>query len=226
MIPVILKDSRIRGMAAAAALVLAAACGGDDEPDAAATVVADTVAVVPASVAALDSARGAAAPAVQPNAAVLDSGMTATRAADVAAAAPAPEGPVSLETLKNYRLTLPRLRTLVQAGQNIAALQARRPELRDSMRIPTMDPNLLYQKLNSIPAAREAVTRAGMTPREYALATAALIQASMVHELRRQGQAPEGDFNEANVQFVTENIEEIQAIMRGAGAAPPAQRPD
>ncbi|MBW3572257.1 MAG: hypothetical protein KY467_14240 [Gemmatimonadetes bacterium] len=222
----ILKDSCVRGLAAAGALLIAAACGGDDEPQAAAAAN-DTAAAAPVASApvALDSAYQPPAPAPH-SAAVLDSGMSPARAAEVAAAAPPPEGPVSLEALKNYRLTLPRLRTLVQAGQNIAALQARRPELRDSMRIPTMDPNLLYQKLNGIPAVREAVTRAGMTPREYALATAALIQATMVHELRRRGENPQGEFNEANVQFVTENMDEIQSIMRSAGAATPGQRPN
>jgi hypothetical protein len=149
--------------------------------------------------------------------------MTPARATEAAAAAPS-AGPVTPEALDNYRLTMPKLRTLVQAGQNIAALQARRPALVDSMRIPTMDPNLLYQKLNSIADAREAVSRAGITPEEYAIATSALIQASVVHEMRRSGQTPQGHFNEANAQFVGEHWEEIQALMRGAGRPPSGPR--
>lgn len=217
----ILKDLRVRGVVAAGALLMAAACGGDETPDAAATPAAGDSAAVAATPATPNAAQQPASTAPHPNvAAALDSAMTPAQAAEVAQAAQPAEGPVNLQAIKSYQLTLPRLRTLVQAGKNIAELQARRPDMRDSMRIPTMDPNLLYQKLNTIPAAREAVNRAGMTPREYALATAALIQATMVHEMRKQGQTPEGDFSEANAKFVADNAEAIQAIMRSA--APPA----
>jgi hypothetical protein len=218
---VILKDLRVRGMVAAGALLMAAACGGGDETDAAATPAAGDSAAPSATAAAPNAAQQPAAP--HPNvAAALDSAMTPAQAAEAAeSAAPAP-GPVTVQAIASYQLTLPRLRTLVKAGQNIAALQAERPDLRDSMRIPTMDPNLLFQKLNTIPAAREAVTRAGITPREYALATSALIQATMVNEMRRRGQTPEGEFNEANVKFVADNEEAIKEIMRAAAPAPPS----
>ena len=216
----ILKDLRIRGMMAAGALLMAAACGGGDETDAAATPPAGDSAAAPVAAATPNAAQPAAP---HPNvAAALDSAMAPAQAAEAAEAAQPAQGPVTVQAIASYQLTLPRLRTLVQAGKNIAALQTRRPDLRDSMRIPTMDPNLLYQKLNSIPAARDAVNRAGITPREYALATSALIQATMVNEMRRRGQAPEGTFNEANVKFVAENEAEIQAIMRAAAPPPPS----
>ncbi|HEX6372056.1 MAG TPA: hypothetical protein VF006_24235 [Longimicrobium sp.] len=219
---VILKDLRARGVVAAGALLIAAACGGGDDSAAAAAAAKDSAAAT-AAAAAPGAAQQPAAPGAQPNvAAALDSAMTPAQAAEAAAAAPAPAGPVTAQALSSYRLTLPKLRALVQAGQNIGALQARRPELRDSMRIPTMDPNLLYQKLNSIADARDAVNRAGITPEEYALATSALIQATMVHEMRRRGETPQGQFNEGNVQFIADNWEEIQAIMRSAGPRPSA----
>ncbi|HYR11764.1 MAG TPA: hypothetical protein VEQ60_28530, partial [Longimicrobium sp.] len=168
------------------------------------------------------TAQQPAAPGANPNvAAAMDSAMTPAQATEAAAAAPA-QGPVNTQAVNSYRLTMAKLRALVQAGRNIAELQARRPELRDSMRIPTMDPNLLYQKLNSVPDARAAVGRAGITPDEYALATAALLQASVVAEMRRRGEAPKGEFNEPNVKFVTDNWEEIQTLMRSAAPAPPS----
>jgi hypothetical protein len=222
---VILKDLRVRGMVAAGALLMAAACGGGEKPDAAATAAAGDSAASSAAVTAgaPNAAQQPAATTPHPNvAAALDSAMTPAQAAEAADAAQPAEGPVNVQAIKGYQLTLPRLRTLVQAGKNIAELQARRPDMRDSMRIPTMDPNLLYQKLNTIPAAREAVNRAGISPREYALATAALIQATMVHEMRKRGQTPEGDFSEANAKFVADNAEEIQAIMRSGAPPPPS----
>jgi hypothetical protein len=222
---VILKDLRVRGLAAAGALLVAAACGGDEEQAASATPAPGDSAAATATAADSSAAQQAAAPAAQPGVSALDSVMTPAQAAEVAAAAPGAEGPVTVQALNDYRLTLPKLRTLVQAGQNLGALQAQRPDLRDSMRIPTMDPNLLYQKLNSIEAARDAVKRAGITPEEYAIATSALIQATMVVDMRRRGQTPQGQFNEANVQFVAENWEQIQEITRRAAPRPPsAQR--
>lgn len=223
---VILKDLRVRGLVAAGALLIAAACGGDDEPGAAATSAPTDSAAVPAAAAAPSAAQQPAAPGAQPAApAVLDSAMTPVQAAQAAAAAaPAAAGPVTPQALGSYQLTMARLRTLVQAGQNLRALQERRPELRDSMRIPTMDPNLLYQKLNGVADARAAVSSAGITPEEYAIATAALLQASMVAQMQRRGQTPQVQFNEANVKFVADNWEEIQTMMRGAAAPPAGQR--
>lgn len=221
---VILKDLRVRGLAAAGALMMAAACGGEDpeEASAAAPAAADSASfgTAPATAAAPNAAQ----PAVPPQQAVLDSAMTPEQATEAAAAAQGAEGPVTAQALNSYRLTLPKLRALVQAGRNLGELQMRRPDLRDSMRIPTMDPNLLYQKLNSVAAAREAVNRAGITPEEYALATSALIQATMVVDMRRRGQSPQGQFNEANVQFVAENWEQIQEITRAAAPRPGGQR--
>lgn len=222
MVLVILKDLRVRGLVAAGALLLAAACGGDEEGEkgtSAAPVNGDSATAPAAAAAPAPNAAQpqAAAPAAQPGAAAMDSAMSPAQATQTA---PAPQGPVNVTTINQYQLTMPRLRQLVQAGKNIAALQARRPELRDSMRIATMDPNALYERLNAVPAAREAVNQAGISPRDYALATAALIQAAMVHEMRRAGQQPPAAVNEGNVRFVSENWEEIQSMMRPAGPRP------
>jgi hypothetical protein len=228
---VILNDLRVRGLVAAGALLMAAACGGDEETGAAPATNEGAAAPSAATTTAPSAAPGAvpgalpqlAAPGAQPAPSPLDNAMTPAQATAAAAAAPA-SGPVTPQALQGYQLTMPKLRALVQAGQNIGALQARRPELRDSMRIPTMDPNLLYHKLNSIADARAAVNRAGITPEEYAIATSALIQASVVHEMRSRGQTPQGQFNEANARFVEDNWAEIQRMMRAAGGPPSGPR--
>lgn len=224
---VILKDLRTRGLVAAGALLIAAACGGGEESGAPAAAVnadsAATPAAAPAITPATAPVQQPAAPGAQPAAPVLDRAMTPAQAAQAAASAP-PAGPVTPQALNSYQLTLPKLRMLAQAGQNMAALQARRPEVRDSMRIPTMDPNLLYQKLNSIPDAREAVTRAGFTPEEYVVVMAALLQATVVHEMRTRGQTPPGNFNERNAKFVGDNWEEIRTMMSGVGRPPSGPR--
>lgn len=226
---VIVKDMRTLAFAAGAGLLLAA-CGGDSEEEGASTSsAADSGAAAPAATAAPGTGQPppqAAAPAAQPNAAaVLDSAMSTPAAA--AAAAPPLQGPVNVQVVNAYKLTMPRLRQLVQGGRNLAALQARRPELRDSMRISSMDPNAVYERLNAVPAAREAVTSAGLSPREYAIATAALIQSAMVYELRKAGRElpPQAQVNEDNVRFVGEHWDEIQTMMRSATQSQPQPQP-
>lgn len=222
----ILKDLRLRGLSAACALLAAAACGGgDDTADAAAPAKSGDSAAAPAAAAAPSSP--APPPAAQPDAAILDSAMTPAQAAEVAQA-PVP-GPVNVEALADYELTMPRVRQMVEGSKNLALLQERRPELRDSMIIRTMDPNLLYQRINSIPDAREALARAGLTPQAYATGTAALLQAIMVYEMERQGgKAPPVRYNEENVDFIAKHIQEIMQMMSEAGRsmpAPPQQQP-
>lgn len=220
MVIVILKDMRMRALAAAGAMLIAAACGGGGEETDGSAAAAKASAGTPSAAAPAPGAAQqpqAGAPAAQPNAAaVLDSAMASP--AEAAAAAPPLQGPVSVEVVNEYELSMPRLRRLVQSGRNLAALQARRPEMRDSLRISSMDPNAIYERLNAVAPAREAVTSAGLSPREYAIATAALIQSAMVYEMRKAGrQLPaEAQVNEANVRFVGENWDEIQEMMRSA----------
>lgn len=217
---------RLRTLTAAGALLVAAACGGgNDEAASSSTATAGDSATVSTAAAAPGAAQQpqAAAPATQPSAAaVLDSGMATP--AEAAKAAPAVQGPVNVQVVNSYPLSMPKLRQLVQGGRNLAALQARRPELRDSMRISSMDPNAMYERLNSVPAAREAIASAGLSPREYAVATAALLQAAMVYQMQKAGREvpPQAQVNDANVRFVGENWEEIQTMMRSAqGQAQP-----
>lgn len=212
--PVTLKH--LRGVFAACMLTIAAAaCGGadDETADSAAAAPAGDTTAAPAAAAAPEAAPPPAA--ATPEQRILDSAMTPQEAMKAAERVQV-EGPVTVQAVSGYTLTMPKLRQLVQAGRNIAAVQERRPELRDSMRIPTMDPNALYERLSTIPDVRDAVQRAGLTPREYATATGALLQAIIVHEMRSRGTEPQGQFNEANVRFVGENLEEIQAMMRNA----------
>ena len=223
---VILKDMCLRTLAAAGALLVAAACGGGDGEAASGSSAAKAGDSATASTAATAPGAAqqpqAAAPATQPNAAaVLDSGMATP--AEAAKAAPAVQGPVNVQVVNSYELSMPKLRQLVQGGRNLAALQARRPELRDSMRISSMDPNAVYDRLNSVPDAREAIASAGLSPREYAVATAALLQAAMVYQMQKAGRElpAQAQVNEANVRFVGENWEEIQTLMRSAAQGQP-----
>lgn len=224
MIPILFRRALLSGVCA----LLLAGCGGDDEPEA---VAKSAPAPVPAPVVVADTARpaftGPAAPqalpadSAAPQAAAPKPNAAASRARDsaMAEALKAPvTGPVNVQVLANYQLTMEGLRKLVRAGQNLGELQARRPELRDSMRLEAFDPNAIYEKLNGIPDVRDAIGKAGLSPREYATATAALMQAAMVRQMRAQGMTPPMQVNEGNVRFVEENWAEIQRMMQAAAA--------
>jgi hypothetical protein len=215
-----------RTLLSGACALLLAACGGGDEaetPAREATAPADSAGPAfsgPAAPQAAAPADSAAPNPAVPNAAAAPNAATRSRDSaltDAILNAPV-KGPVNVQVLENYQLTMEGLRKLVRAGQNLGELQARRPDLRDSMRLEAFDPNAIYEKLNSIPDVRDAIGRAGMSPREYATATAALMQAAMVRQMRAQGMQPPVQVNEANVEFVEKNWPEIQQMMQAAAA--------
>lgn len=214
-----------RTLCAGACALLLAGCGGDGE--------AENAGASPAAAAAADSAGPSfGAPAAPAAVAPGDSASAVPGGPPPVAAADRPvrdstkmkeilqapvTGPVNVQTLATYELTMERVQKLVAAGRNLAELQARRPELADSVRLQAFDPNAIYEKANSIPDVRDAITRAGMSPREYATATAALMQAAMVRQMRAQGVRPQVQVNEANVEFVDEHWDEIILIAQSVG---------
>jgi hypothetical protein len=223
MVSVILPIFRRTLLSGACVLLLAGCGGGDDNAE---TPAQKAAAGTPP---AADSAGPAFSPpdTTRPAAAPADSGVPVPRTAvqdlpvrDTAKlkeilAAPV-TGPVNVQTLANYRLTMDVVRGLVRAGQNLAELQARRPELADSARMSSFDPNAIYEKINGIPEVRDAVTRAGMSPRDYSMGMAALAQAVMVYQMRERGMSPPVPVNEANIDFVDEHWEEIQQLAASA----------
>lgn len=224
MVSVILPIFR-RTLLSGACVLLLAGCGGEDDN-------AQTPAqqAAPGTPPAADSAgpafstpdttrQATTAPADSgvpvPSTAVQDLPVRDTAKLKEILAAPV-TGPVNVQTLANYRLTMDVVRGLVRAGQNLAELQARRPELADSARMQSFDPNAIYEKINGIPEVRDAVTRAGMSPRDYSMGMAALAQSVMVYQMRERGMSPPVPVNEANIQFVDEHWEEIQQLAASA----------
>lgn len=231
MVSVIVPIFR-RALLSGAGVLLLAGCGGDDAGEGAeASATRATQAAAPAADSAASPAipgvtadtaptaapAGAAAPAAAPAVAARDRPIGDTAKLREALAAPV-TGPVNVQAVGNYQLTMDGIRKLVRVGQSLAELQARRPGLADSARLGGFDPNAMYEKINSIPEVRDAVTRAGMSPREYSVAMAALFQAVVVYQMRERGVSTPQQMpvNEANVEFVEEHLDEIQQIARSA----------
>ena len=229
----------------ATAVLLLAACGGDGA-DTAAKPASDSAAVAAAVVTApaitADSAGGlvgaptgstGASPVFVPQSGAPTAGAAPQPAAEAPKAvprariqAPAPpppgvevKGPVSPEAISEYRLSMEKIRQLRQAGLNLAALQREHPELRGQMQMEgPPDPNRMYERLNSIPQARAAVERSGMSTRDYTIGMGALMQGVIVHQMRKRGMTPPVQANEANVEFVAANETEIMQLLTSAAA--------
>jgi hypothetical protein len=214
-----------RTLLSGACVLLLAGCGGEDEnaesPSRQAAAPADSAGPAFSAPDTSQAATPARPAAPIPGTAAQDLPVRDTTKLREVLAAPV-TGPVNVQTLGNYQLTMEGVRKLVRVGQNLAELQARRPELADSARLQAFDPNAMYEKINSIPDLRDAVTRAGMSPREYSLAMAALVQAVVVYQMRERGTSPPVPVNEANVEFVDEHWDEIQQL---AGSAVQQMRP-
>lgn len=231
-------------MVSATAVLLLAACGGDGG-DAAAKPKADsatTAVTSPASPITADSAGGlvgaptgstGASPVFVPQSAAPPAGTAPQPAAEAPEAVPkeriqAPpppppdaevNGPVSPAAIDGYRLSMDKIRQMRQAGLNLAALQREHPELRGQMQMEgPPDPNRMYERLNSIPQARAAVERSGMSTRDYTIGMGALMQGVIVHQMRKRGMNPPVQANEANVEFIAANEMEIMQMLTSAAA--------
>lgn len=216
-----------RTLLSGACAILLAGCGGDEaEPatEKTAAAPADSAAAPSFSTPATTPPRGDSAAAPAPVQALPPAAVAAVRSRDSAMAAQimdAPvKGPVNVQALGSYQLTMDDVRKMGRAAQNIGALVERRPELRDSLQLGGFDPNAIYERLNSIPDARAAVEQAGMTPRQYVTAMSALMQASLVLGMREKGMAlpAQVPVNQANIDFLRENRDEIQRLMMSIAA--------
>lgn len=216
-----------RTLLSGACAILLAGCGGDEAEPAAnktAAAPADSAVAPSFSTPAATTPPGDSAAAPAPGEPLPPAAAAAVRTRDSAMAAQimdAPvKGPVNVQALGGYQLTMDDVRKLGRAAQNIGALVERRPELRDSLQVGGFDPNAIYERLNSIPDARAAVEQAGMTPRQYVTAMSALMQASLVLGMREKGVAlpAQVPVNQANIDFLEENREEIQRLMMSIAA--------
>jgi hypothetical protein len=228
-------------MLSATAVLLLAACGGEGgetvakpASDSAATAVTAPAPAIPA-----DSAGGlvgaptgstGASPVFVPQSGAPSAGTAPQPAAEAApkeriqAPPPPPpnaevKGPVSAQAIDGYRLSMDKIRQMRQAGLNLAALQREHPELAGQMKMEgPPDPNRMYERLNSIPQARAAVERSGMSARDYTLGMGALMQGVIVHQMRKRGMNLPVQANEANVEFIAANETEIMQLLTSAAA--------
>ena len=127
-------------------------------------------------------------------------------------------GDADLRELSRYTLTLTDIRKYAAANANLAK-QPKAEQEEDEAEDEDDDESLnaMTAKIERMPAARKAIESAGLTARQYAVITMALIQASMAQFAVEQGADPakvarDASVNPANIRFVKENKAELEKL--------------
>ncbi len=128
-------------------------------------------------------------------------------------------GDADLRELSRYTLTMADIRRYAAANANLAK-QPKAEEDEDSEDDESSDNESLDQmaaRIAKMPEARKAIEAAGLTPRQYAVITMALFQASMAQFAVEQGADPakvarDASVNPANIRFVKEHKAELEKL--------------
>lgn len=157
--------------------------------------------------------------------------VTATAATPSAVRAQSPEQRVrdasDMKTLAAYRLTMPAVRKLAAAYENMLPLAAdsalarqveRDKDNRPAQNAASIDD--MTEFFGRYAPIRSAITRAGLTPREFTVANLSLMQSTMVVGFSDLAKDKGQPFNEAasgaspaNVAFVRQNRAELDLVM-------------
>jgi transposase-like protein len=121
--------------------------------------------------------------------------------------------------LARYQLTMDKVRKMSVAAEKLKQLEREHPELakqRDTASSKEMELSIdeIEARVERMPAARKAIEDAGLTVREYAVATLVFLQAMVGQMMIQQGQSPDSvarelGMNPANLRFVKEHEAEL-----------------
>jgi hypothetical protein len=153
------------------------------------------------------------------------SGSDAAAVPDVSADAPdAAAGSVDDDQreISRHQLTTADLRKLTRAHENMKRLvqqQRAAPESEEEFAPGAESLSDIAAEIERTPQMRKAVEDAGLTARQYALMSFALMQASVADLLVKQGAKPDSVASElgihpANLRFVREHEAEIARLNR------------
>jgi len=126
-------------------------------------------------------------------------------------------GDADLRELSRYTLTLTDIRKYAAANANLAKQPKAEQEDDEAEDEDDESLNAMTAKIERMPAARKAIESAGLTVRQYAVITMAVIQASMAQFAIDQGADPakvarDASVNPANIRFVKENKAELEKL--------------
>jgi hypothetical protein len=135
-----------------------------------------------------------------------------------ATATPAAKGFDATSPYSNYELTMERIDAMLVAQSYLAAAVKDDPSLDAAMKAASGEDGVRYAaRLEATPALRAAITKAGLSTRDYALTSEALMTALVTQEAITAGRLkaiPNG-VNRQNVYFVRENKDALAARFAG-----------
>lgn len=146
----------------------------------------------------------------------------AVPAAEPVAVRPAP-GTIADETSR-YRLTSVALTRLIKAESGLASVKESDVSLLKSVVThPNEDARSDWvRRINARPQALQAIKAAGLSPREYLVATGAVVRAYTVYLETQNGRTIPPDISNLvpteNVAFVGEHLDQVQSWERGSGS--------
>jgi hypothetical protein len=123
--------------------------------------------------------------------------------------------------IENYRLTMPVLKKMVQVQENLFAAIKKDPSVATRYKrvIEISDESLdaTVKKMDGVPELKQAIAKAGLTTREFLLATVAMVQAGMAGAMARQPRADTSKLPanvRANMRFLEENQAAIAQLQK------------
>jgi hypothetical protein len=123
--------------------------------------------------------------------------------------------------LSRYRLTTADLRKLGVAYQNLKRIAQQHPNLAEGEEEGQSGGSLdeIAAEIERVPQMRKAIEDAGLSAREYAVVSLALMQASAANMLVQQGAKPDSIAREIgthpdNVRFAKEHEAEVARLQR------------
>lgn len=153
----------------------------------------------------------------------------ATTAASAASSAPAQAAAAAGElSATNHVLTTANVDAFFAIQRNFAVAIQADPELDPAMNISEEDTATYAARLEATPALRAAITQQGISVREYAMTSEALLGALMAQGALDAGllqELPEG-LNPQHVEFVRTNKARIEAMARSIGDLGNSSRDD
>jgi len=148
------------------------------------------------------------------------------------AAAAQGQGDKDLKAISGYTLTMPKYRQFMNVMLNLGKAAQADSSLGGAFEDSgNLSVDQLTARYNSVPPVKAAIARAGMTPREFALAQGAFLQAGMSYGLMKQLKlSPDSvvkvtGVSRANLEFFRANEAEINRLSQEMAAQMPKEQP-
>jgi hypothetical protein len=149
-----------------------------------------------------------------------------------ATAAAQKPGDKDLQAISAYTFTLPKYKQLMTAMINLGKAAQQNPSMADALEDSgNLSLDQMVARYSAVPAAKKAIVDAGLTPREYAVAQMAMIQAGMSYGIMKQYKlSPDSvskttGVSKANLEFFRANEAEIERMGKEMQAQMPKEKP-